>query len=303
MLAAVALASVFALSGCSFMSSVIYANAEQYTVGNAKITDKIENIEIDWIDGSVNIVSHAENTFLLTEKAGDGITDELRLHWWLENTTLHVKFAKSGKNLWLFRAGNKELTLTVPETLSFGDISINSASAKISVGNLAAESLSISTASGDMNVGCTANTVKLNSASGSIELNQNGKAEKIGIDTASGKINADLGQSDQVELESVSGKINVTAASVDSLSVKATSGAVSGTFEVTPSECKLRAVSGDVTLILPDAPDFTAKIKTASGNFESDFALKKAGNLYICGSGSGSMDIETVSGDVSIQKK
>lgn len=302
MLASVSLASVFALSGCSFVNSVTYANAEQYSVGDAEIAEKIENIEVDWPGGKINVVSHAENTFLLTEKTEDGITDDLRVHWWLERTTLHVKFAESGTNLWLFREEHKELTLAVPETVTLHDLVIRSASAEINTSDLAVETLSVSTASGDMSIGCTANAVKLNSASGNIELTQKGKSDEISMNTASGKINAELSQADQVELESVSGKINVTAASVDSLSVKATSGAVSGTLEATPSECKLRAVSGDVTLILPDSPDFTAKISTASGDFESDFALKKAGNLYTCGSGSGNIDIETASGDVSIRK-
>lgn len=301
MAAAVALASVLALSGCSF-SPIIYANAEKYSVGDAEIADKIENIEINWASGSVNVVSHSEDTFLLSEKTGDGISDDLRMHWWLEGSTLHVKFAASGANLWLFRTGNKKLTLTVPETTSFNDITIKSASAEVNADGLVAEDLSVSTASGNMTISCTANTVKLGSASGNVELTQKGKAEKIGIDTASGKIVADLGQADQVELESASGKINVTAALVDSLSVKATSGAVSCEFEATPSECRLRAVSGEVTLILPDDPDFTAKISTASGDFESDFALKKDGNTYICGNGDGNIDIETASGDVSIRK-
>ena len=303
MLAAVALMSVFALSGCSFMSSVIYANDEKYSVGDAEITQKIENIEIDWPSGSVTVDSHSENTFLLSEKAGEGITDDLRMHWWLENTTLHVKFAKSGKNLWLFRAGHKELTLTVPKTLSLGNVEIDSASAKISISDLKAKTLSVSAASGNMTVECDANTVKLNSASGDIELTQNGKAEKIGIDTASGKINADLGQPDQAEFESASGKISISAGSIGSLSAKAASGAVSCELETVPSECKLRAVSGDVTLTFPGAPDFTAKISTASGDFESDFALKKDGKTYICGNGNGNIDIETVSGDVSITEK
>lgn len=302
-LAAAALTSVFALSGCSFMSSVTYANAEKYSAGDAEITDKIERIEIDWQSGSVNIVSHSENTFLLSEKTEEGISDDLRVHWWLEDTTLHVKFAKSGTNLRLFRTRNKELTLTVPETVSLNDITIHSASAEIHAEGLAAETLSVSTASGNITVGCTANTVKLGSASGNIELTGMGKAERVGINTASGKIHADLGQADQVNLESTSGKIHITAASIDSLSAKAASGAVSCELDATPSECRLRAVSGAVTLILPDTSDFTAKISTASGDFASDFALKTDGNTYTCGNGNGTIDIETASGDVSIRKK
>lgn len=303
MLAAIALAAMCGLTGCSYSGSVTYENSDKYSVGDTEITDKIENIEIDWPSGGVSVASHLGNTVLLSEKAEDGISDDLRVHWWLEGTTLHVKFAASGASLMLFNTGHKELTLTVPEALSFDNLVIRAASAEIDVGDLTAETLSVSTASGDVSISCAANTIKLNSASGNIQLTQKDKTGEVSIDTASGKINANLSHADTANFESASGKIKVTAASVDSLSAKTTSGAVSCELEATSSECKLHAVSGEVTLILPDASDFTANISTTSGDFESDFALKKDGRTYICGSGNAYIDIETTSGDIAIQKK
>ena len=302
-LAAIALSAIFGMPGCSYSGSVTYANSDKYSVGVSEITDKIENIEIDWPSGGVSVVSHSGNTVLLSEKAEEGISDDLHVHWWLEDTTLHVKFAASGASLMLFNTGHKELTLKVPESLSFDDVVIRAASAEIDASDLTAETLSVSTASGDVSISCAANTIKLNSASGNIQLEQKDEACEVSIDTASGKINANLSRVDKASFESASGKIKVTAASVDSLSAKATSGSVSCEFEAAPSACKLHAVSGEVTLILPDASDFTANISTTSGDFESDFALKRDGKTYICGNGSANIDIETTSGDVSIRKK
>ena len=305
MAAALALTAALALSGCSFMNPLTYAHAEQYSVGNAELAETIEAVEIDWSSGSVHVLTHAENTFLLTEKTGSGISDDLRMHWWLDGTTLRVRFAKSGTNLWLFHEGHKDLTLTVPESVSLREIVIRSASAEISAENLTAETLGVSTVSGDMSIGCAANAVRLNSASGDIALTQSGESGEIGIETASGKIQAELSRAGRVELKSASGKIGLSAALVDALAVKSTSGAVSCGLEAAPSECTLRAVSGSIALILPDAPDFTARIRTTSGDFESEFAMKKEGNRYISGSGSGSgnFDIETTSGDISIRKR
>lgn len=239
----------------------------------------------------------------MSEKAKDSISEDLRVHWWLEGTTLHVKFAASGASLRWFNTGHKELTLTVPEALSFDNVVIRAASAEIEAVNLAAETLSVSTASGNMDINCAANTISLNSASGDIQLKQKDKAGEVSIDTASGRIDANLSRVDTASFESASGKIQVTAASVNSMSAKSTSGAVSCELEATPSECKLHAVSGDVTLNLPDDSDFTTNISTTSGDFKSDFALKKDGSTYICGSGSAHIDIETTSGDVAIRKK
>lgn len=299
----VMLAAICGMTGCSYFGSVTYTNSEKYSVGNAEITDKIENIEIDWPSGSVSVVSHSKDMFMLSEKAKDGISEDLRVHWWLEGTTLHVKFAASGASLRWFNTGHKELTLTVPEALSFDNVVIRAASAEIEAVNLAAETLSVSTASGNMDINCAANTISLNSASGDIQLDQKDKAGEVSIDTASGRIDANLSRVNTASLESASGKIQVTAVSVNSISAKSTSGAVSCELEATPSECKLHAVSGEVTLNLPDDSDFTANISTTSGDFKSDFALKKDGSTYICGSGSAHIDIETTSGDVEIRKK
>lgn len=303
MLAAIMLAAICGMTGCSYFGSVTYTNSEKYSVGDAEITDKIENIEIDWPSGSVSVVSHSKDSFQVSEKAKDSISEDLRVHWWLEGTTLHVKFAASGASLRWFNTGHKELTLTVPEALSFDNVVIRAASAEIEAVNLAAETLSVSTASGNMDINCAANTISLNSASGDIQLDQKDKAGEVSIDTASGRIDANLSRVDTASLESASGKIQVTAVSVNSISAKSTSGAVSCELEATPSECKLHAVSGEVTLNLPDDSDFTANISTTSGDFKSDFALKKDGSTYICGSGSAHIDIETTSGDVEIRKK
>ena len=98
-LSAIALSVIGGLTGCAASGLVTYANSEKYSVGDAKFTEKIENIEIDWASGSVSIVSHPENTFLLSEKTDDGIPEKLRVHWWLDGTTLHVRFSAPGASL------------------------------------------------------------------------------------------------------------------------------------------------------------------------------------------------------------
>ena len=89
-LALVALVAICALTGCSGIRSNTYANSERYSAGDAEFSDRIENIEVDWPSGSVRVVSHPETTFLLSETAEEGMPEELRVHWWLEGSTLHV---------------------------------------------------------------------------------------------------------------------------------------------------------------------------------------------------------------------
>ena len=301
-LAALALATASMLTGCTGFRMSSYANADRYTAGDAAFSEKIEKIEIDWASGSVNLLTHAQDTVLLSEAAEKGMPEELRVHWWLEESTLHVQFAASGAKQRAFNSWRKELTLTVPETLSLDDIEILTASATVVAEALAAEKIDISTASGSIRLDCNADSIRLKSASGSVQLTQRDSAAEVCIDTASGRIEAELGNVDAAEFESASGRIALTAAAVDSLTAKTASGTISCELEAAPSACRLRSTSGDVALRLPEDADFSAKVSTTSGDFESDFALKKDGRSYICGSGSAGIEIDTTSGDVSIRK-
>lgn len=301
-LAALALAAASMLTGCTGFRTSSYANADRYTAGDAEFTDEIRRIEIDWPSGSVNLVPHAKDTVLLSEAAEEGMPEELRVHWWLEGSTLHVRFSASGAKQRAFNSWRKELTLTVPEALSLDGVEIRTASATVAAEGLAAETLDISTASGSIRLDCAANAIRLNSASGSVQLTQRDSAAEVYIDTASGRIEAELGHVDAAQLESASGRIALAAGSVDTLTAKTASGTITCAMEAAPSACRLRSTSGDVALSLPEHADFTAKVSTTSGDFESDFALKKDGRSYICGSGSAGIEIDTTSGDVSIRK-
>lgn len=296
-------AAAFVLSGCSVTRSVRYANSEQYSVGEAKITDSIEVIEIDWPSGDVRLDPHGGNAVLLSENAKRELPEELRVHWWVEGAILRVKFAAPGASLMGIDTGHKELTLSVPEDLALKEVAIRSTSAKIHTAGLTAETLDISTASGSMDIDCAAQKISLNSTSGHIKLTERDKTDEIGASTVSGKIHVELGRADKVDLESTSGKIGVTAASVDSLAARSTSGGVACELAVVPSDCTLHTVSGKVELLLPDGSDFTAKVRTASGDFASDFPLQRDGDLYVCGSGRADMDIETTSGNISVRRK
>lgn len=302
LLALLALAAICALTGCSGIRSNTYANSERYSAGDAEFSDRIENIEVDWPSGSVRVVSHPENTFLLSETAEEGMPEELRVHWWLEGSTLHVKFAASGARQSLFNSWRKDLTLTVPESLPLANVEIRAASAEIEADGLTADALDVSTASGSIDVDCEADAIRLNSASGSVRLNQRVEAAEVSIETASGRIDAELGRVDAAQFESASGRIRLTAASVDALSAKTASGDISCALDAVPSACKLRSTSGEVALGLPEDAGFTASIRTTSGDFESDFPLKKDGRGYTCGNGGAEIEISTTSGDVSIRQ-
>ena len=145
--------------------------------------------------------------------------------------------------------------------------------------------------------------MKLNSASGKIEVEQTGSVNSISAKSASGKINAILEKADEADFSTASGKIEVTANEIKSISSTSASGSIIYDLLEVPSKCKANSVSGKVTLKFPEDAGFTLKVDTVSGTFDYDFALKKSGNYYVCGDGDAKIDINTASGNVKVISK
>ena len=111
-----------------------------YEAGEGSVThDGITEIDIDWIDGRVEIVLCQDRYISLTERADGALTEEGMLHYRVsaDGKTLSVKYRASS---WYFgnsQNKNKVLTVRIPEHM-------------IASGQL--QSLKIKTDSGDVRV-------------------------------------------------------------------------------------------------------------------------------------------------------
>lgn len=303
LLALCALACVGGLTGCAASKAAMYPDGEKYSVGDARIEEKVERLALDWTSGEVHIQTHAQSTVLIEEKVSSSVRDELRVHWWLDGTTLRVKFCASGQGLRPLGNVRKELTVTVPESVVLEQAEISAASADVTAEGLRAGELKASTASGAMSLNAEAERIDLSSASGDISLTQSGRAESIRVSSASGRQVARLSAVGEARFDAASGGIEVTAEAADSIRAETASGGVRLELAGMPAECSVRTTSGGVELRLPEDAGFTAQVETTSGDLESEYALKKSGETYICGDGSARIEIHTTSGDVSVQPR
>lgn len=296
-----------------------YENAEAYTAGGIALDGPVENLDVHWEDGSVNIEYHAENTVVLSETAAREISADRQLRWWLDGATLHVQYAKSGFRLnWNL---NKALTITLPKGAALKNINIQTASGDVNAPEVRAETLKVGTASGDVALTQTggAKSVAIGTASGGVTA-ETQSAEKVSVESASGDIAlTQTGSTDALTLESTSGRIAARVESVAECRVDSTSGAIeyaaAGTARaaISSTSGKIRFVaeefealsidttSGDVTASLPARPGFTADIDTTSGNFDSGIPMEKSGDTWRCGDGSGKVSIHTTSGDIRLE--
>ena len=300
---AIVLVTVLCVTGCSFHSLLSYSDAEKYTAGSTSISDKVESIDIDWISGNVNLVTCSDTSLSVKEETDSSADEALRVHWWLDGTTLRIKYSKSGVRTNLFGTLKKDLTISIPESASISDITVNSVAAGVKTDKITSDKLMIKTASGNVDSLCTAKEITIKSASGSIVLNQTGNSEQITAETASGKIESTIENTGKGEFRSASGKIGISAKKISELYSNAVSGNITLKLDTAPNNCSLRTVSGDINLDFSKEVGFTASTETLSGKFSSDLAMKTQAGKYIYGDGSADLFFKTTSGNISVNIK
>ncbi len=313
-LAALAVSAWFSFGTTA--AGIEYANADKYTVGEATVSGAVENLSVDWTSGEVNIESHKGDGVVISETSAKALSEDDRLRWWLDGTTLRVRYAKSG-----FRISfnlEKKLTVSLPEGTVLKSADISATSGDLKIPRLAADEIRLGSTSGNITAVTEAGKLAASSTSGDVDVRQSGDIDAVDLHSTSGSIACELvnvkkltadstsggvrvavtGAAGTLKIGSTSGNIYPEIASADKVEASSTSGSVSGS--VNAAEMKIGSTSGDITLKLPAEPGFTLKAGTASGSFSSDLPLSKNKDSYTCGDGSASFSVSTTSGNIRI---
>ncbi len=296
-----------------------YAHADQYQAGNTEIASAVENLDIDWTSGAVNIEYHAGSGVKVTETSPNPLTEDQMLRWWLDGKTLRIRYLKPGINV-NFNL-KKDLTVSLPEDAVMKNAEISVTSADVNIPALTADEILLDSTSGNITAVLAAKKLSSTSTSGDMNLRLNGDPDSVSLSSTSGEIGITLAGAKNIEADSTSGNINVTVSgSVGNLRLHSTSGIVTADLADTDKadfsstsgnitaklasfrELKIDATSGDIALALPDAPGFTLDLGTKASRFHTDLALEKNGNIYTFGDGSAKCRISTTSGEVRIEQ-
>lgn len=292
------------LSACSFSIGALYPDGEKYTAGDAVITDKVETLLVDWSSGSVTIEPGDGDAIELCETGNKPVKAEEQMQYYLDGTTLHVRFCAPGK-LTVGIMPEKNLHVTLPKDLVLRELDVSTASAALNVTDLRAERMKLGTASGEVSGSVAyAGELRIGTASGEVKLATPGEVGTIDADTASGDIELTTsGEVGTIKTDTASGAVSITAESVRELDMESASGRQDVVLAKMPQECEMDSASGEVTLTLPADAEFTAEVDTASGDFDCEFPTVLHGDTYICGGGGAELSFDTASGDISILKK
>lgn len=225
----------------------------------------IREIKIEWISGSVTIEPGdvQEITFL---ESGNG-TDKYEMVWKQSGDELVIQYSKdsgiAGFGLH-FGDGSKDLTVTVPRGWVCDSLELDTASTDLTVRDMIIREMEIDSASG---------TAKF----------ENCTVSSLDVDTASGDV--------------------TFTGSLNELDFEAASASFTGVLENVPDQVNMDSMSGDLTLTLPEDAGFTVSLDAMSSDFSSDFPTVKKNKSYVCGDGHCKIDVDAMSGDVSILKQ
>lgn len=293
-----AAALTVSLSACGVAS--IYEHADKYSVGsNAVLTDTVDSLELEWQSGRIDIVYHDSREILLSEKSSSSLSDEIRMHWWVDGTTLRIHFAASGQVI----TGNlkKNLTVTLPADMIFSAFKLNVTSGDVQVSKITADYADLNTTSGNISGTVQAKEIKATSTSGNIALTQQGETEDAVLDTTSGNIEFSCDTVGTLKADSNSGKVTVNAVKAQKAEIASTSGKISFSSAGMPERLKLDSTSGDISVKVPRDASFTLNVDQTSGDFfYQDIALKKQGDRYVAGDGAAAFDFGSTSGDIRL---
>ena len=244
-------------------SALRYVN-QTGSVGSADPA-AIREIKIKWISGSVTVESGdvQEITFL---ESGNG-TDKYEMVWKQSGDELVIQYSKDSNIAGFglhFGDGNKDLTVTVPRGWVCDSLELDTASTDLAVRDMIIREMEIDSASG---------TAKF----------ENCTVSSLDVDTASGDV--------------------TFTGSLSELDFEAASASFTGVLENVPDKVKMDSMSGGLTLTLPEDAGFTVSLDAMSSDFSSDFPTVKKNKSYVCGDGHCKIDVDAMSGDVSILKQ
>ena len=231
---------------------------------------------------------------------------EKRLHYYINDKTLYLKYAASGVYSWNPIAKDLYLNISKSDLLSKKYI-INTVSADIYINNQNITMLKANSVSGDfaLNNSIIENNVDVDSVSGNIVIDNNSMGDYLKLKTVSGNIVVNSKVTiNKLDAATTSGEIALRTPLINNLDIESVSGDITYTcdnFEV-ESHVGINTISGNVKLFFRGDISLKIDFNTVSGKFNSVFAFKKENDYYIFGNGKSNYSIETVSGNVNIKE-
>lgn len=258
-----------------------YLDSEKYTVGGGSVVDDVDSLEINWVDGKINVEAYDGDTVEISETSVKDSDDELR--YYCNNGKLIIQYRVSGVSFGVTKSLKKELTVKIPASAAAGlnELKIDSSSADISVSGMS-----------------FTKQLELDNVSGSIRLS-NVKAAKTDIDNVSGRIKAEYFVTDSLSVDTISGDAEFKG-EIGKIESDSVSGELKVESAIMPISADCESVSGNISFKLPDE-GITLEFDSVSGDISGNVGFVKKGEKRFYRNGGAEFIIDTTSGDFNIE--
>lgn len=201
--------TLLTLSLTSCQISYSYDDALKYTAGGASISAPVAEIEIDWLTCKVEIEQYDGDEIIFKDESEHEIRESEQLHYYLDGTTLKIKYAKSG--VVQIKNEYKTLVLMVPKQGAY-DIEVNTVSANVYVNapDMELKEMSVNTVSGNVEINSIIrDELSVATVSGDVSVKTSDNVNPCEIETVSGNVKFELPSDTSfvVEYNTVSGSI------------------------------------------------------------------------------------------------
>ena len=239
-----------------------------YEIGSGTVpTRSITSLEIDWIDGEVQVLLCDDTYISVTEDAGGATADSafLRHRVLDDGKTLSIKYRKSAAFLGCGGSGlHKNLVVRIPRSMAnLQSLTLRSEASVIKISDISAQSVSVT------------------SRSGSVTLS-GGEFGTLSVSTTSAPVTVDA---------SVSG----------SAAISTKGGNISFATKLSPSKIDLNTKKGNAVLVLPENCGYTLTVDADMNKFACDQSLtEKADGTYLYGGGECAVNLTVPKGTISV---
>ena len=159
----------------------------------------IDEIDIDWVSGSVQISVWDGDTVRFSETASTQLKEDEQLRWKIEDRELKIKPCSAGVKIHLLgdQFPRKALTVEIPSSMLLKELGVSQVSSDLTAEGITAGEFDLETVSGTALLsGLSVSDLEIETVSGEVSLTDLHVDKKISAESVSGPIK--IGLSDSV---------------------------------------------------------------------------------------------------------
>lgn len=291
---------LFFANGFTFIG--IDAGSFNYENRHVISVDEVENVNIDWISGRVNVGIHDGEDIIVTEFSRRELRERDRLSYNISNNTLTVEFnqGRGGR----INSLSKQLEVLIPRSLqkvideNFDhSLDIVTVSGRVNLDELILfDSINVRTTSGRIELAnIEANNIRLQTTSGRVEMT-GVISDDISAQTTSGRISALRVTANSLTTQTVTGRHELFG-SFNYINARATSGRLDIGSSVVSSSVVARTTTGRIEVSVPnDGEPISVEHSITTGRFSSQIPI------ITHGGSSSQFNLTTTTGRISISE-